>query len=159
MRLSVDYRKYRWSGVIAIAICLLLIGCSKTDTIESKIVLKISQCSEPCFVSIKEIATFKWDKLYVFNLPASPEEINDALGINYPYYVEFTRPMIFLNGDSLVYYENNSSNVEGVVDDQVIFGRGSDATKYKIITPENSIFKSDRKISGNKMNYYELIPI
>jgi hypothetical protein len=48
--------------------------------------------------------------------------------------------------------------VEGIIEDQIMFGSFSDTSRYKLFTPENAKFKVVERESGNK-NYFELIQL
>jgi hypothetical protein len=134
---------------------LLLTGCG-SNSLEDKIALKASSCTEPCLISLAELTNFKWDKMYASDLPSTLEEINRVIGTEYPYYEEFTRPIIFLNEGKIIYHENNPSNIEGVIDGQVIFGNATDTTKFRVFTVDKAVFKVRKRKSNNK-SYYELL--
>ncbi|MDN3583835.1 hypothetical protein [Mucilaginibacter flavus] len=133
----------------------LYAGCSNNN-IEHNIGKKIQdECkTDSCTLVMAQIVKFKWDKMYVFNAPVSLEVINQALGVKYPYYVEFTRPIIFMNGSEIVHYENNKSNVESLIAGQVIFDY-PDSLKYQVYTPKKSTFKVMQK-KFNDGVYYKL---
>jgi hypothetical protein len=107
---------------------------------------------------LKKITDFQWDKVYFFEIPINKDFINTSIGIDYPNYVEFTRPIIFLNKGKIVYSENSEASVENLVDEQIIIGDLTDTTKFKIFTPEEAIFKSMTKENDN-LKYYELTPL
>ncbi|WP_184551096.1 hypothetical protein [Mucilaginibacter sp. FT3.2] len=105
-------------------------------------------------LEITQLVKFKWDRMYVFNAPVSLEVINQALGVQYPHYVEFTRPIIFMNGSEIVHYENNKSNIEGFTTGQIVFDY-PDSLKYQVYTPQKSTFKVIRKKFTDGV-YYKL---
>jgi hypothetical protein len=114
--------------------------------------------NDTCIVLMKDETSFEWDKLYVFNLPLPQEEVDKVIGMSYSYYEEFTRPMIFVKDGNIVYHENNRTNIEGIVDNQVIFGGILDTTRYRTFSIDEAVFRARKKKSGSK-NYYELITI
>ena len=130
-----------------------LVGCNKSNSIEKKLREKIEDCkTETCSIPITQVTDFKWDKMYVFNHPSAPDVIDHALGIHYPYYVEFTRSIIFLNKNQIVHYENNHSKAEGPTDGEVLFDY-PDSLNYQIYKPGQAIFKVKRDTSEN-IPYY-----
>jgi hypothetical protein len=133
-----------------------LSGCSQLDTIEKKVANKIDDCVQPCLIVLKDQTSFDWDKVYIFGVPATLEEINDAIGIPYSKYEEFTRPLIFVKGNEIVYSENNPSDIEGIMDGQLVFGNATDTIKYNLFTSENAVFEVRKRKSKSK-TYYELI--
>ena len=133
--------------------CLILtvsfVGCTKNSSIERKLREQIADCkSQSCLIPIAQVTDFKWDKMYVFNHPSAPDVIDHALGIHYPYYVEFTRSIIFLNKNQIVHYENNYSKAEGPTDGEVLFDY-PDSLNYYIYKPAQVIFKVKRDTSKN----------
>ena len=147
-------------GLGIIVFLLLAMGCKngneqiKIEKLIVEIVNKQCNDNSNCIVAIKKLTKFKWDKMYAFNYPVPLEVINKAINKNYPYYREFTRPLIFLEGDKIVYYENNPSDVENLVDKQVVFDF-ADTLKYQVYNYDKSDFKVEKK-EFEKGSYYEL---
>lgn len=138
--------------------CLIFfIFCKNSfNNFEYKIIQSMSKSEDEKIINLKDITDFKWDTLIASNLPISHEEINKIIGINYPDFVEFTRPIIFLKDGKIIHYENNPCNYEGIVENQVIFGAINDTSKINIIVSEDSKFIL-RKKQIQKRTYYELI--
>lgn len=134
---------------------LLLSACSKNN-IESKIVKEAqNNCvNTSCKITISQVTNFKWDKMFVFNSPSSLETINSAIGLNYPYYVEFSREIIFMDKGKIVHYENNPANEESLTNGQVVFDY-PDSLKYKAYDVSKSTFTIKQKTLNN-ITYYEL---
>lgn len=92
--------------------------------------------------------------MYVFDNAASPEVINEAIGMDYPYYEEFSKTMIFLKGGKIVHYENHKDEIETATDGSVIFDY-PDSLQYQVHTPAQAKFKFRvKKFSGG--SFYEL---
>lgn len=120
-------------------------GCTKNNDIEGKIRQQIKDCkNDSCRVSIRQLTNFKWDKMYVFNNPTAPGDIDQAIGLNYPNYVEFTRTIVFLDKNKIVHYENHHSKAEGPTDGEVLFGY-PDSLKFQVYKSDQSIFRVKRK--------------
>jgi len=92
--------------------------------------------------------------MYVFNHPSAPDVIDQALGMHYPYYIEFIRSIIFLNKNQIVHYENNHSKVEGPTDDEILFDY-PDSLNYQIYKPGQFIFNVKPNTSKD-FSYYVL---
>lgn len=142
---------------VIVILVFALVSCDVT-TLEKKIAIKARECEVSCTISLKEITDFKWDKVYISDIPSTLQEINEAIGVEYSYYEEYTRPIIFFNKGKIVYHENNPSNIEGVISDQVIFGNATDTTKFRVYSVEEAVFKV-RKRKSNSKDYYELIQL
>jgi hypothetical protein len=65
---------------------ILIVGCQdKNISMSEKIIKAIDDnCkhSSSCNISIKELASFKWDKMVFFEMGSSNAEISKALGVN-----------------------------------------------------------------------------
>lgn len=139
---------------------ILLTSCGRQKgKIESALAKEIEQCNTAsCTIKLAKITEFKWDKVYFFEMPVSKEYINKSIGTEYTNFVEFTRPIIFLNNGKMVYSENNEASIERLLDEQIVIGDIIDTNKVRMFTPKNAIFKSLVK-ENNNLKYYELIPL
>lgn len=146
--------------ILLSVVTLLLFSCSRhKGKIELALTKEIESCNTPdCRVELKKVTDFEWDKVYFFEIPSTKEYVNKCIGIDYANYVEFTRPIIFLNKGKIVYSENNESSVESLVDEQIVIGDIIDTTKVRVFTPKEAIFKSVVKENDN-LKYYELTPL
>lgn len=111
------------TSIMVIGLMFMFIaGCASND-MEDKIKKAIGTCrgSDNCIVIISSLTDFKWDKLYVFNTATAPDVIDSAIGMDYPYYEEFSRTMIFLNKGKIVHHESHSDEIETATDGAVIF--------------------------------------
>lgn len=144
--------------IISISLMILftlLIGCTKAS-LEKRIRNKIEDCnSDKCKIIIDQLTDFKWDKLMVSNGYLSPEQIEAAIGMDYPYWKNNTRPMIFLYKNKIIYHENNEDNVEHILNNQVVFHH-PDSVKYQIFTPKTAIFRAKRVEVSYGDHYFEL---
>jgi hypothetical protein len=137
---------------------IFLFFCSCRNNIEKRIGIKGRDCyntKQNCEVIISQITNFKWDKMFVFDPPETLDAMNRAMGVDYSkYYEDYTRAIVFLNGNKIVHYENNRADAEGVVDGQVVFDF-PDSLKYQVYTPRSAKFKLTAKTFGDKV-YYQL---
>jgi len=134
---------------------IILISCN-TNTFDNKIINKIENtCKEnSCLVKIKDLTNFDWENMYVFKYNATFEEISKAIGIAPPHYKEFTRKIIFTLNEKIVYFEEEKANIEGLIDNEVVFDI-PDSVNFKKYTLQNAIFKTYKKEYKNG-NYYEM---
>ncbi len=137
--------------LLAMAVCLT--SCS--ENIEKRIATQGRHCKNNlnCEIVISQLTNFTWDKMFVFDMPANLEVINKAIGMSYAnYYQEYTRSIIFLNGNKIVHYENNRADFEDIVDGQVLFDY-PDSLKYQVYKPDDAKFRIILKTSGDKFYF------
>jgi hypothetical protein len=148
-------------SLIVGALCLIILQSCGTPTvdphsIEGKLVTKIkTTCGEStgCTIGLRDVTDFAWDRVYIFNYAVTKDQIEKIIGAPFPRYEEFKRSIIFLNGGKVVYSEADPTDIEGVINDQVVFdiaARGN----YKAYSSE-SRFEVQRK-SFSRGVYYEL---
>ena len=139
-------------------ISMMLSGC-KSNTFENKITNKIeSNCKQnSCTIRIKEITDFNWDKMYVFKYNVTLEEVNKVLGVSLENYTEFTRKIIFTSGGKIVYEEEEKTNIEGLINNEVVFDI-PDTINYKAYNIEEAKFTVIEK-EFDRGKYFELIQI
>ena len=137
---------------------LLFFACNRNNkTIEKQVIQDINRHigdKNKHLLNIRKITNFNWDRLVVFNYAVSLETVNEAINSKYIHYREFTRPWIFLKDGKIVYYENNPSDVETLLNNQVLF-EFPDSLKYQSYTPQNAIFRTEKK-SFDHGYYYSL---
>lgn len=143
------------------ALCLVVIQSCGTPTIdphsiEGKLVTLIkTTCGEStgCTIRLRDVTDFDWDRVYVFNSAATKDQIEKVIGAPFPGYEEFKRSIIFLNGGKVVYSEADPTDIESVINDQVVFDLAY-GNNYKAYSSE-SRFEAQRK-NFSRGIYYEL---
>jgi len=143
--------------VAVIALLLICSGCSTNGAFEQKIVRRInSTCkgSIDCTIRIKDLTNFDWDKMYAFKYTVRADEAEKAMGVPLPEYTEFTRKIVFLKSNQIVYFEEEPTDIEGPVNGQIAFDI-PDLGNYKLYTPDTAVFKA-RKLESRNIVYYEL---
>lgn len=58
-----------------------------------------------CIRQVKDVTTFKWDKVYIFSIGASLEDIEKTLGIPYKLWQDVGDRIIFIEKGKVVYHE------------------------------------------------------
>jgi hypothetical protein len=147
---------------ISILAALLLCSCAsgKTGKIERRIGERIDACKpgDSCTIRISDVTDFSWDKMYAFTHNATQDQIDKALGTPFPDYVEFTRGLVFLKDGKIVYREDTPSNIESLVNREVIFDiPGTEV--YKVYTAGDAVFRGWKEKFNNvseKDVYYRL---
>ena len=140
--------------LVATLSLLLLCGCSKR--LEESIAQRIDETcksSEPCVLRIKDLTHFEWDKMYVFEYSAELYDIETALGTSFPDFVQFRRRMVFLKGGRIVYREDEPTDIERILDGQVVFDI-PDAEVYRVYGPDAEFLATKRKV--DERTYYAL---
>ena len=143
------------------ALCLVVLQSCGTPTIvphsiEGKLVTQIkTTCGEStsCTIRLRDVTDFDWDRVYVFNHGVTKDQIEKVIGAPFPRYEEFKRSIIFLNGGTVVYSEADPTDIEGVINDQVVFDL-TYGNNYKAYSSE-SRFEVQRK-NFSRGVYYEL---
>jgi len=133
----------------------ILAGCH-SNTMEGRIANAIRKSckSDTCTIRIRNLTDFTWDKMYVFKYGATREEINKAIGAPLEHYTEFTRKIIFVSGRKIVFSEEEKTNIEGLVDNEVVFDL-LDTVNYRVYTVDQAVFRAREK-PFDKGKYYEL---
>jgi hypothetical protein len=133
-------------------------GCKKETTsgFESKLVSAITtkcQSQAPCTLRIKDMTNFEWDKLYVFKYTASHEVVEKVIGKPLKDYNEFHRRIVFTHNGHIVFYEEEPTNVEHVINNEVVLDI-PDSADYRVYGAD-SVF-TVQKVSTSEGSYYQL---
>jgi hypothetical protein len=125
-------------------------------SIEGKLVAKIKascQSEKVCTIRVRDVTNFAWDKMYVFPYTVNREEVEGVVGVPLPEWEEFKRMIIFTNGGKLVYFENDPTNIEHPINEQVVFDI-PDRAGHRAYGPD-PVFEVTQKDSDKDL-YYEL---
>ncbi len=127
--------------ILFISIIAIILNACKSNTFERKIANKIERnCKQiSCTIRMQELTNFTWDKMYVFKYTATLEEVNKVLGVGFQNYTEFTRKIVFTSGGKIVYQEQEKTNIEGFVNNEVVFDI-PDTTNYKAYNIDEAAF-------------------
>lgn len=159
---AVKMREVSVRAVIVGVLCLIVVlqscGTLTVDphSIEGKLVARIkTTCGESngCTIRLRDVTDFDWDRVYVFNYAVTKDQIGKIIGAPFPRYVEFRRSIIFLKGGTVVYSEADPTDIEGPLNDQVVFDI-AERGNYRTYSSE-SRFEVQRK-SFSRGVYYEL---
>jgi hypothetical protein len=118
----------RLSILVALSLLLLQSCGSKTidpNSVEGRLVANINKScrsSNVCTIRVRDATNFDWDKMYVFKYTANRDEIVKVIGSPLPRYNEFKRKLIFVSGGKLAYSEEEPTDIESVINEQIVFG-------------------------------------
>jgi hypothetical protein len=134
-----------------------MLACSKSGVIEQRIGKRVDNCQPnvPCIIRIKDLTDFQWDQMYVFSYGANQELIERAIKTPFPAYVEFKRQIIFLKDGKIVHWENEPKDIEGTVNGQVSFPGLNIEPSYKSFTPDDAVFRGEKR-EGKGGRFYVL---
>lgn len=136
-------------------ICILLFlgingGCSDTTIIHQ--IYSDVNGSGDSIIDFRNYTEFQWDKAYLFTYIVKQKDVEVVIGRNLPKKEEAISPLVFMYGDSIVYYEHNA--IETFPDDAKarrkeriaidnstgrILSAGHGAIKF---TPKDCVFKA-----------------
>jgi hypothetical protein len=138
--------------IVFIIISFFFIGCQNNGNgkLENEIAISIKKnCkNENCEIDISKITSFKWHKLYVFKETATLEVIEKAIQQEYNYFTDVARRLIFIDSnDKIIYHEDIFPNVEGIMNNEVVFSM-SDTVHYRVFTSPNFIVSKEKINKG-----------
>jgi hypothetical protein len=135
---------------------LVTLGCSRSGVIERRIGERVDGCdpAAPCIIRVKDVTDFPWEKMYAFDYGVSHDQIEKALGVPYPNYIEFQRRLVFLNDGKIVHREDEPTDIERPVTGEVIFAE-TDGVNQWSYTPDTAVF-SGKKVGPESESYYVL---
>jgi hypothetical protein len=141
--------------LISIFVLFLFCSCTRTGQIERAIGNKIDACKPdvPCIIKIRDLTDFQWDEMHVFSYGSNLEEIQKTLRTDFPHYVEFKRRIIFLNEGKIVHWENEPTNIEGMIDGQVVFIGMQNEPSQLSFTSNNAVFAATKYGTGYGVAY------
>jgi hypothetical protein len=123
--------------VIALA---FLCACSAPNP--SSLIVKCieDECNKKtCIVDLGKIMPFTWDTFVYARYSASQEQLEGVFKIKFENFDEFANKLIFLKNGRLVGFENVATDIEGVVQNEVIFNI-PDSARYSVYMKSQSIF-------------------
>jgi hypothetical protein len=85
--------------------CLFIAGCRNGNSIAERLYSKCGD-KQACRMRLKDVTDFKWDRVYVFPVGASLEEIDQALGFHYNQWKDIGEKIIFVSKGQVVYHED-----------------------------------------------------
>ena len=151
----------RWISAVIVSgtlIGLLLLfqfstGSRKFERKMVAVIVANCQGNQECLLRPQDVTNFQWDKMFVFGYGASESEVERVLGTKDRWGGEFQRKIVFTNRGKIVFHEEEPTDVEHPLKDEVAFDfpPNSDYGVYS----KNVVFKVSEKSSTNG-RYFEL---
>jgi hypothetical protein len=150
----------RFVGILLASLAFFCVGsgCRKEpgSRFEDKLVSEVTtKCQNrfPCTFRMKDITDFGWDKMYVFKYTARRNLVEKVLGTSIHDFKEFHRKIVFSYKGNVVLYEEEPTNVEHPIKNEVAFDI-PDTSDYREYGP-GVLFSIDR-IENPEGAYYQL---
>ena len=139
---------------ILLAICL----CSCQRSIKDKILVSVQENykKDSCVISMKDFTPFEWDKMYIFCNYSGIEEVNDALEMDYPYFVDLVKQIIFMKSGKIVCHEEDYGDPDDI--EYLKFLPPNKEDEVMVFTKSTALFKVKRYRSYDII-CYDLIPV
>ena len=140
---------------LLILLMIVLYSCSNGH-LENKIDNKIEgTCkSGTCLINIRELTDFPWDKMYVFDMSVTYDQMVKVLGVKPTEYTEFTRKLVFMLNHQITYFEEDKTDIETAVNGQLDFDIPY-GTNYKCYPIDSAKFNVVTETDGD-IKYYIL---
>lgn len=130
----------------------MLFSCEKSNNSIAKTIFYDVLNNNKSEIDISDYTDFEWDVVYVFLVPVSLEEINRTIGVEYNHYEEFSRPIIFVKNNLVIFSENENINLEGLSEGQLIYKATANTDRCLIRTRSTSKLKTKIMCEG-KIKY------
>ncbi|MCG7856950.1 hypothetical protein MD537_08230 [Flavihumibacter sediminis] len=132
----------------------ILTSC-KDNSIAAKLYIKCDK-QDTCIRQVKDVTNFKWDKVFIFPVGASLEEIEKVLGVPYKQWQDVGDRIILVNQGKVVYHEEYFPYPEHVESGRTYF----ELRKAPYIGQYNTATFSVTKQENEKgERYYVMTPI
>lgn len=138
---------------------LLFLSISFSSCKDKSIAAKLySNCEgqNKCIRHVKDVTNFKWDKVYIFSIGASLEDIEKTLGVPYKQWQDVGDRIIFVENGKVVYHEEYFSYPEHIEKGRTFFelSKAPFVGQYSTAT-----FSVTKQINDKEELYYVVTPI
>jgi len=141
---------------ILFTVCIVVLSACKKNLQERILIDIYSECKKKeCVINIKNVTDFNWNRMYIFSVQASQEEMNKAMGFTYNGWSDLTSQIVFTLNDSIVYVEKDSYDPDAP--SKINFGEDNDTAHCMMFTPATAIFRVHKE--PIKKVCYTLLPI
>jgi hypothetical protein len=154
-------RKRRLMIITLVILMLIVAGCQKESSLSDQIIQTIDRKSNGngvSDISLREITDFKWDKVVIFQVGSSDEEISNALGVKYEGPTDLMTGLIFVFDHKIVHEELIPYQTEQPANLQIFIEKKAKDPNCLAFTLENAVLKgSKEELDG--VTYYSIIVI
>ena len=102
---------------------------------------------------IQQLTRFKWDKLVIFQVGSSNDEISKDLGIEYKSSTDLMSGMVFVYKNKIVYEKTLPYSPEHPIKIQYIIEKKPEDPNCVSLTPDNAVLKGSRDKIDNVFYY------
>ena len=138
-------------AILAILFLLLIVGCNFQKKVSNKIIDTIEKQNGACVIDMKDIVTFEWDKMVIFEPACSQGEVEKALGVDIEGFKEGSG-FVFSHQNRVVYKEFFPYNPEKPELLQIRIT--STLIGIQTITPQNAKFNAEKYYLGKEPRYF-----
>ncbi len=144
-----------WAFVAA----LFVGGCARTGMRGAVVDAIRTHCRDasPCIIDMKDVATFDWERMYVFGPGTDREAIRSIIGVDIADFDTLTERILFTRGHALVRSEAKLPDYESKDATNVVFAPTDASGKYFSIGRDRSELRVGIEKSGQRM-FYTLQP-
>lgn len=136
---------------------LFFLSFTLTSCKDSSIAAKLySECDkqDKCIRKVKNVTNFKWEKVYIFSVGASLEEIQKVLNVPYNQWQDGGDRIIFVNLGKVVYHEEYFPYPEHIEKGRTFF----ELNKAPYVGEYNSAtFEVSKEVNKKGEWYYKII--
>jgi hypothetical protein len=113
--------------LLFVALCFsgyFLYRSRESSQVQRQLIRQVEQtCSAgmPCRVRIHDITSFDWERMYVFAVGVSPEELRQVVGIDGVENIDLEGELVFTKGGKIVHQEPVPEGVEEPIKNEISF--------------------------------------
>ncbi|MBY9079731.1 hypothetical protein [Paenibacillus sp. CGMCC 1.18879] len=155
---SKSIRERSLKKIFLVFLMLIVAGCQKERSLSDQIIQTIDRTSNVngvSAISLKEITDFKWDKVVIFQVGSSDEEINNALGVKYEGPTDLMSGMVFVLDDKIVHEELIPYQTEHPANLQIFIEKKAKDPNCVAFTLENAVLKGSKE-ELDDVTYYSI---
>lgn len=145
------------------ALCLVFScnpGPSKLEQRLSSYWMASCQGVPVCVVKFSDVSDMPWDRMLVFAAHATRSDFDKELGAGSVRFEEFSRKIVLVKNDQVVYSEQTPSSMEDLSNGEVVFWSTEDAAgpPVRIFTRDQAVFSVKRlPLPHGKGYFFELV--
>jgi len=127
----------------------------KDSSIATKLYSKCDK-QDKCIRKVKDVTKFRWEKVYIFSVGASLEDIQKVLNVPYNQWQDVVDRIVFVNQGKVVYHEEYFPYPEHIEKGRTFFelNKAPYVGEYHTAT-----FVVSKEENDNGEWYYKIIPV
>lgn len=148
-------------GLFIVVVLIGLYGCQGGNNNLSEMIIKAidknAGQSNTCSITMKEITTFEWDKMVIFDTGTSNIEVSKALGVEYKDSVDLMSGMVFVFKNKIVYQIRIPNNPDRPNKFNIVVNSHPGKSSCIAYSPDDAIFEGTKKTVDGQL-YYHISP-